>query len=401
MADIYVGRQPIYNKELGVYAYELLFRSGEVNAADQNVSASDATSQTILNSFLEIGLEKIVGKQHACFNLTDQFLLDEDALPFSPDKVILEISQGTSMTPELLKGIIRLSKQGFLIALDDIFYSARLKPLARLADMVKVDIQKLDAQALNERVKQMKKFKCKLMAVKIETMAQFEECLHAGFDYFQGYFLSRPRILKGKALSVNRLSILNLLALLQSTDSELEEIEQAISSDVSLSYKILKLINSAFFSLPQQIESIRQAIVLLGRKKLASWASMIALSKMDDRPSEMVHMAMTRARMCELLAEGAGIKQTESYFAAGMFSALDMLMEQPLESLLSQLPLSEEINQALKQNKGQIGQAVQCAKAAEIDQPSSLQFAALPLPEINRIYLQAIEWTNEAYGVLT
>lgn len=400
MSDIYVGRQPIYNKTLGVYAYELLFRSGIINQADQSVSASDATSQTILNSFLEIGLEKIVGTRYACFNLTEQFLIDEDALPISPEKVILEISDDTPITPELLKGVIRLNSEGFIIALDDVFYSTKLKPLAKMAELIKVDIQKLENKELQERVRQMKKFKCSLMAVKIETMAEFERCLEMGFDYFQGYFLSRPRIIKGKTLSPNRLAILNILSVLQNPESELDQIEEAINTDVSLSFKILKLINSAFFSMPGQIDSIRQAIVMLGRKQLSSWASMIAMSKMEDRPTEMIHMAMTRAKMCELLAGSMGIKQAESYFTAGMFSALDILMEQPLASLLSQLPLSDEINNALNKSEGKIGEAIKCACAAEISDIKNLCFEDLSAAQINEFYLQAVEWTNEAYGIL-
>ncbi len=400
MSNIYVGRQPIYNKSLGVYAYELLFRSSVDNKADVSVSADDATSQTILNSFLEIGLDKIVGERYACFNLTEAFLVNESALPFSHEQVIIEIVDDTPITPALLKGVIRLHNEGFIIALDDFLYSTKLKPLAKMADLIKVDIKKLSKKELAERVKTMKKFKCDLMAVKIETMAEFEECLQMGFDYFQGYFLSKPRIIKGKTLSTNRLAILNVLAVLQSPDSELEDIERTISSDVSLSYKILKLINSAMFALPGQIDSIKQAIVLLGRKKLASWASMIAMSKMDDRPSEMIHIAMTRAKMCEQLAEAAGLKPLESYFTAGMFSALDILMEQPLEMLLPQLPLSDELNQALDNGAGNIGEAIQCAKAAEVADVDNIQFSEIDPSAINKLYLEAVEWTNQSLGEL-
>lgn len=395
MPDIYVGRQPIYNRALGVYGYELLFRTGQVNAASAGYVSSDgATSTTLINSFLEIGLERLVGKRYAFINLSEQFLLEEDSLPISPQQVILEVLEDVPVNMRLLKAVKRLSEQGFIIALDDYIYNPAHKPLVAMADIIKIDIKQLTEKQLIEHVRTLKKFSAKLLAEKIETIEEYEFCLKLGFDYFQGYFLSRPRIIKSQSLPTNKVAVLNVLSVLQNPDADTEDVEEAISFDVSMSYKILKLINSSFFSFRREIESIRQAIVLLGRKQLSSWASMIALSQLDDRPSEMIRLAMTRAKMCEMLAERAGLNGIESYFTAGLFSALDILMERDISDVIKPLPLSEEIVTALLKREGPIGEALQCAIAYELAEIETAQFNQLSADDIYVANVEAVSWAN-------
>lgn len=400
MADIYVGRQPIYNKKLGVYGYELLFRSGTKNAASVNsLSADGATSTTIINTFLEIGLERLVGNRYAFINLTEQFLLEEDSLPISPKQVILEVLEDIPITFKLIKAVERLSNKGFIIALDDYIYNPTHKPLMPLVDIIKIDIMVLTQEEIIEHVKILQKFDVKLLAEKIETIDEFEFCLKLGFDYFQGYFLSRPRIIRSKALPTNKVAVLNLLSVLQNPNSDIEELEEAISFDVSISYKILKLINSSFFSFSREVESIKQAIVILGRKQLSSWASMIALSKLDDRPSEMIHLAMTRGKMCEMLAEKSDLKPLESFFTVGLFSALDILMERDIESIIAPLPLNDEVENALLKHEGVLGEALKCTLAYEIADFENVSFQNLIEDDFFIANVEAVSWANMAMDV--
>jgi EAL and modified HD-GYP domain-containing signal transduction protein len=294
----------------------------------------------------------------------------------------------------LLKAVKRLSEQGFIIALDDYIYNPSHKPLVAMADIIKIDIKQLSEKELIDHVRTLKKFSAKLLAEKIETIEEYEFCLKLGFDYFQGYFLSRPRIIKSQSLPTNKVAVLNVLSVLQNPDADTDDVEEAISFDVSMSYKILKLINSSFFSFSREIESIRQAIVLLGRKQLSSWASMIALSRLDDRPSEMVRLAMTRAKMCEMLAEKAGLKSIESYFTAGLFSALDILMERDISDVIKPLPLSEEIVMALLKRKGPIGEALQCTIAYELGEIETAHFNQLSADDIYVANVEAVSWAN-------
>lgn len=395
MSDIYVGRQPIYNKNLGIHGYELLFRTGKDNSAMLgDLSADGATSTTIINSFLEIGLEKLVGDRLAFINLTEQFFLDETALPISPKQVVLEILEDIPITAKLIMAVERLKKKGFTIALDDYIYNPVHKPIVSLADVIKIDIMQLDRKELIRHVKILKKFKALLLAEKVETLDEYEFCRDLGFDYYQGYFLSRPRIIKSKSLPGNKMAVLNLLSVLNSPSADVEELEEAISFDVSMSYKILKLLNSAFFSFDNKVESIKHAIVILGRNQLRSWASMMAMAKLDDRPSEMIHIAMTRGKMCELLAEQSNLGSLGSYFTAGLFSALDILMEREINELIEPLPLSDDVAEALLERKGVMGQAINCAIAFEMSETEHVQFKDLSKNDMFVAQVEAISWAN-------
>ena len=401
MSNVYVGRQPIYNANLGVYGYELLFRSGQQNAAViGNISADGATSTTIINTFLEIGLEKLVGKRFAFINLTEQFLMDENALPISHEQVVLEVLEDIPVDAKLLEALKRLKSQGFTIALDDYIYNPSHKPVVAVADIIKIDIMQLDQRELIRHVKILKKYPAKLLAEKIETMEEFEFCQKLGFDFFQGYFLSKPRIVKSQSLPTNKLAVLNLLAVLQNSDSDIEELEEAISFDVSMSYKILKLINSAFFNLTREIESIRQAIVIIGRNQLRSWASMLAMASLDDRPSEVIHIAMVRGKMCELLAEQINYDQAEMFFTVGLFSALDILMEREIPDLIKPLPLSEEVVSALLHRKGLLGEALNCVLAYEKSDFDNVTFQNLEGNDIFVANVEAVSWANMVVDTL-
>jgi EAL and modified HD-GYP domain-containing signal transduction protein len=395
MPDIYVGRQPIYDRKIRIYGYELLFRAGK-NTADafEQIGADGATSTTIINSFLEIGLDKLVGEHYAFINLTEKFLISEEALPISPRQVVLEILENIPINSDIVKAVERLKLQGYMLALDDYIYNPSHKPLIALVDIIKIDILQLDKQQLIEHVEILKQHNVKLLAEKVETMDQFALCHKLGFDYFQGYFLSKPRIIKSTSLASNKLAVMNLLSVLMNADSGMDDIEEAMAFDVSISYKMLKLINSAIFNLPRKIESIQQAIVILGRKKLRSWASMIALANLDDRPSEMVHLTMTRAKMCEILAEKAGASSLESFFTVGLFSALDILMEKELTDLISPLPLDQDIVDALLNHQGDYGEALQCTLAYEVSDFDRARFNDLSSNEIFVSHVEAVTWAN-------
>lgn len=400
MPEVFVGRQPIYNKKLELYGYELLFRSdGDPANAFSEIGASGATSTTIINCYLEMGLEKLVGNHLAFVNLTEQFLLNKSALPIPPKQVVLEILEDIHISAQVIEAARRLKSQGFVIALDDYIYEPEHKPLMPYIDIVKIDIMQLSEQQLNEHVAILKKFDVELLAEKIENMDEFFLCHRLGFDYFQGYFLSKPRVIKKTTLASSKIAVLNLLSILMNTESELEEIEEAISFDVSFSYKILKLINSAVFNLSRNIDSIRQAIVILGRKQLAAWASMMALCSMDDRPSEMIHLTMVRAKMCEILSEKANLTDQESFFTVGLFSGLDILMERKLNDLIKPLPLNEKIVNALLEYEGEMGEALHCVLAYEVSDFDNCHFKKLSQDEIFIANVEAVSWANMVVNV--
>ena len=260
MSNVFVGRQPIFDTKLRVHGYELLYRSAEQsNSSAGMISGEQATTSTIINTFVEIGLDRLVRDRFAFINLTEEFLLRENKIPFSPKQVVLEILEDIPVTPELINATQRLVDAGYIIALDDYIFNPSHAPLIELAKIIKIDLMALTKQELQEHVKKLKEYDVKLLAEKVETADEFVHCRDLGFDYFQGYFLSKPQIIKGKRLPANKFTILNLLSVLHDPDSDPEDLAEAINTDVATSYKLLKLINSAAFNLRSEIESINMA----------------------------------------------------------------------------------------------------------------------------------------------
>lgn len=393
MSEFHVGRQPIFNRELQVFAYELMSHGGD--AATTNAAADKTTSQVIINAFMEIGIDKIVGKHPAFIKLAERFLTTDTQLPLPPDKVILKIPGYIQVNATVIAAATRLTHAGFKLALDDYLVHKHLQPLAALASMIDINIEGFDKPALAAHIKILKKLHPTLLVDYVKTHEEYEYCRDLGVDYFQGYFLSRPRIVSGEALATNKMSIMNLLATLHNPETDTDAIEQAISHDVSLSYKILKLINSAFFNAPKKIESIKHAVMMLGRKQLCTWASMMALTGMDDKPREQVLIALIRAKTCELLAKTAKLKPLDAFFTIGMFSALDLLMDHSLEELINPLPLADNLKAALLNREGDLGAALNCTLAQETADWVNIRFAKLTPNELTAANIEAIQWAEE------
>lgn len=263
MLEIFVGRQPIYDRQLKVVGYELLFRSYEADHAEF-VDGDRATSQVILNTFTEIGLERLVGNGLAFINLTRSFILGEYPPPLAKHRVVLEILEKIPVDKELIEALRVLSARGYQLALDDVVDPHDVGQLLDIADFVKLDLAAVERGRLEEHVTTLRQRKVKLLAEKVETQDVFELCRDLGFDYFQGYFLCRPNVVRGQRMPATRLAIMRLLAKLQVPDIEFGRLEEIVRHDISLSYKLLRLINSAFYARPTEIKSIRQALTLLG-----------------------------------------------------------------------------------------------------------------------------------------
>lgn len=394
MQDAFVGRQPIFDKHKAVYAYELLFRNGSENSADV-IDGNQASTQVILNALTEFGLDSIVGKNLAFINLTQELLLDELIQMLPSDRVVLEVLEDVTVDETLIKAVRKLSEQGYIIALDDFIYSDDWRPLVEIADIIKLDVLAMENSEIEEHVRFLRTFNTRLLAEKVETMEQFTFLKTLDFDYYQGYFLSKPSIIEGKRTPTNKLSIIQLLAKLACPDTAHTEIESLIAQDVSLSYKILRYINAACFSLPRKISSINEAIIYLGLNNIRRFASMIAMTGFNDQPHEILLTALIRARMCELLAESVGQQNTDTYFTVGLFSSLDIMLLMPMEKLVNELPLGDELTQALLDNGGQLSEALRCVLAYERQQWRTVKFAELSADEISNTYLKAVQWSNE------
>ncbi len=399
MKEAFIGRQPILDRNQEVYAYELLYRTGEKNAAGV-IDGEQATSQVIVNTSMEFGLRRLIGNRLAFLNVTRSFLLDCDSMPLSSEQLGLELPEDIAVDQELLSAVGALSEQGYKIVLDNFHFRDESLPLVGLADLVKIDLRAFDTKMLQDYIRRLQPYKARLIADKVETQEDFVSCRSMGFDFFQGYFLEKPAVLKKRGVVPSQLAMLRLLAALQQPTVTIKELESLIAQDLALSYKLLRLINSAYFGLPKKIESIRRAVIYLGLQPIKRWVRLMALSGVERKPPELLATALNRAKMCELLGNAAGHEDTDSFFTVGLFSLLDAFLEMPMEQILEELPLAPELAAALLYGKGPMGRALQCALAHERAEWSAVAFSELSPTVISEAFVQAAEWSRQAGGEL-
>lgn len=398
--DVFVARQPIFNRTQQVIAYELLYRSGDMSHAE--ISDPDqATTEVFINTFMDIGLERVTGRRRAYVNLTRPYLLGQYPLPFHHDAVTLEVLENITPDDELVDAVTRLGEQGYEIALDDFIFRDELIPLIRVADVIKIDIRQLDPIGVEENVAILRQYDVKLLAEKVETRDEFSKCMALGFDMFQGYFFCEPAILRGKQTAPSRLATLHLLHKLNDPEFEFDELAHLISTDATLAYKLLRYINSAYFGLRSKVESIRHALVLLGQRNVRIWLNLIALSQLQDKSRELMVTTLTRAKMCELLAlVQHRVLEKDKYFLAGLFSALDAFVDMPIEEIISSISLVDDIVIGIVEHKGPIGAVLNLVINAERGKWDEINLMGLKAAQITSAYLQAIDWAGEMTTLL-
>ncbi|MDQ2068500.1 EAL and HDOD domain-containing protein [Natronospira bacteriovora] len=388
--DLYIARQPIMDRDKKVFGYEILFRDSKRNIASV-FDGDRATSQVITDTFLNIGLQKLVGNKYAFFNLTRNFLINDAEFPLSSAKVGLEILESVEVDDKLIESVERLAEQGFRIALDDFELNEQTEQLLPLAHMVKIDVLDKDQATLAAQVRQVRQYPVQLVAERVETPEAFDQAEALGFDFFQGYFLCKPELLERKRLPDNKLSILRLLAKLQDPDVSPKELENIIKNDVTLSYKLLRCVNSAYYGLSLEIKSIHHAIVYLGMPAVRNWVRLLVLAGLQDRPPELIRIALTRAKMCEILSKHAPNLSEETAFTVGLFSVLDALLNAPLEEILKQVSLTEEIDRALLHGKGAYGVLLGFVKDYEQGNWENIEDGPYATEAVQAAYVAALE----------
>ena len=392
MSQVFVGRQPIFDGNLNLYAYELLFRQG--NHEQANVTNDEqATTRVLVNTFIEIGLDQIVGNHLAFINFTRNLLVSDELFSFPPDRLGIEILENVVVDADLVHAVQELSQRGFTIALDDFVYEPRWEPLMSAVSLVKIDVRILDTSEVKDHVRILRQHGKIILAEKVETREEFEAYKAMGFDYFQGYFLSRPEVIAQESLPTNRLVTLQLLAALQNPTIDVDEIEVLVRQDVSLSFKLLRYINSAFFALTEKVSSVRQAVVYLGIRSVKRWTTLLIMAGMNDQPPELMRVGLVRGFMCEHLCRKAACREPDSYFIVGLFSVLDALLNLPMSRILEKLPLSQEVTAAIANHEGLLGEALRCTLAYEECDWSKVEFAELDEEALAEVYLDSVQWS--------
>lgn len=400
MQEFLIGRQQIFDRDLKVFAYELLFRDAQ-GRGPQEVEATDASNQVIVNSLLEEGLERVVGPHRAFINFTRDNLLEGTAHLLPKDKVVVEVLESVAIDDALIDAMAVLARDGYMIALDDFVLSDEWLPLIKLAHIVKLDILNMSTDTGRRYIELLRRFSVKFLAEKVETHEQYAEYREMGCDYFQGFLFSRPNLVQGKKAHTGQHAVIRLLAEINRADVKISELAQAISMDARLSYKLLRYINtSAAFGIPKKIDSIQHAILMLGFKEIRRWANLLALVSFPSAPKELIVVSLTRAKMCERLAVAARLANSEEYFLTGLMSMLDQMLGVALEEVIADLPLAENVVHGLERREGLLGEALNCVIDYECWRLDTIRFSTLTVADIGHAYMDSVAWANELASAL-
>ena len=394
MQDIFIARQPIFDREYKLASYELLFRNHNQQQTNEHM-----TAQVIASALLDIGLDKLAGGYKININAPASLLLSDLEILHSlpPNQVGIEILETVPATGAIIAACKKLKDKGFTILLDDVVYAPHLKPLIELADIIKVDLPQV--KNLAEEVRILRQYPVKILAEKVETYEQFEQVKALNFDYVQGYFFSKPEIIQGRKIADSKLSVLRALQQVM-TAQAISDIHDVIKHDVSLSYRLMKYINSASFGLKQTIESIEQALALLGLNNIRRWLSVLALATLgQNKTSELLKTALIRAYILEKIAEQRNEKEVGDDFLLGMFSILDALLDVDMKQALQDLHLPTGVREGLLDSSTSMGQKLTMCKALEQGnwgdvEKWTLSGKRIEITCVTRIYIEAIAWSD-------
>src|SRR4051812_387783 len=357
-----------------------------------------ATSALLLDAFGDIGLETLAGRHPAWLTIARNFLVEIGPPPVRPDRAVLQI-KAYQAQDDLLVILQQLARSGYTLALDE--YTGQtggsVDELMSLCSIVKIDISAIDAAELPGVLRAPKMQGALLVATEVGDHAAFDRCRELGFTYFQGEYFAQPRLFKTRGVATAGLGSLRRLSELTAGDVSFEDLERIIASDVGLSLKLLRYVNSAFFALPRTVNSVREALNMLGVRTVRRWATVMAISSIPDVPDELVALALRRAHMCEILAGSALPEERETLFTIGLFSVADALLDVPMSEVLDSLPFSDEIQEALMRREGPKGELLAAVCAYERSEFPTLAAAADPAaPSLAGAYRAALEWADEA-----
>jgi c-di-GMP-related signal transduction protein len=396
----FIARQPIFNREKRVMGYELLFRDSVENFFPE--CASDVASASVIaSSSMVFGLDALTHGKPAFINATKKLLVGESFGMLPASMTVVEVLETVEADEEVVEACRRLKEEGYQIALDDFVYRKDLIPLLKLANVVKVDFKATDLQTCYRLAKKLRRLKITMLAEKIETYKHFGVAKEMGYDLFQGYFFARPEIIAGSDVPGFKLNYVQLLQEIHQPDLDVGRLEEILKRDVALSYKLLRYINSAHFGMRVRVSSIRHAMNLLGAGEVKKWATLVLMSNLgEDKPQQLLVQAVFRARFLESLAPLIELeKRREDLFLMGMFSLIDGVMDQPLDAILDDIPIAEDVKLALTGQRGRLRSVMDACRFYERGRWKEFSRLAGRLAvseeEVSQLYVEATEWAHQ------
>lgn len=408
--DIFIGRQPIFNLHEQIVAYELLYRNKDSNSFPM-VDSDVATVNVLINSFINIGIDEVT-KGSPCFvNFTENLLMGSLTDYLEPTKVIIEILEDVPITKKLISRIQELKSKGFKIALDDFVLDESVHiydELFMYIDYIKVDFllsPLLERMAVENKVKTQFPH-IKLLAEKVETRNQFDVAKHSGYVLFQGYFFEQPQVIKSTDIPANTLQYLHIISLLRDYEPDIDEIAESIERDISLSYKLLQLINKSTKRSKSKIRTIKQGVLMLGLAELRRWIYLLMMKENNiygesDVFDELMRRSLFRAKVCEEVAKLNAKQNYSEYFLIGLFSLIDSLLRRPMNSILQKLPFSEELAETISGGKTAMSPYLAFSVAlSKVEWDKVEKYGAqlgLSEQQILEIQTKADEWVEETF----
>lgn len=396
--QLLMAQQPIFDRNRKLFGYELLFRGEhEEHAVFDNPQM--ATSQVLVNLCMGISELNTQLRQPFFINMTAELVLSEAFFPISPDTVFIEILENQTITPEFILAIKKWHGLGFRFVLDDYEYSESYQPLLPYMSIVKIDVLSTPPNSIVNEIERLKNLGLKLVAEKVENEAMFMSCLEMGFDYFQGYYLCRPEIVKGRRIESDTQNALRLLNILQDIDVCINEVSKLVAQAPALSFQMLRLLNSPVVGLRVSVSSIKEAVTYLGLTQIKRWTMLIALSANNKSNSTDIRQLLARARCCELIALQSKHINSDEAFMVGLMSGMDAILQIPKSELLQQIKLNSELEDALKQYKGNLGKvlySVECMERGRLE-----KLFKLPMGIRNQLsshYFESLVWSQ---GILS
>lgn len=350
--QIFIGRQPIFNLQEQIVAYELLYRSGETNSFP-DIDPDEATIRLLNNAFIAMEIEEVTNGRPAFVNFTNKVLFNELVEDLNVEQVVIEILEDVEITDQLVERVAELKEQGFLIALDDFVFQEEVtlySTLFNYVDYIKVDFlntSTVERMQIETVVKD--KFPhISLLAEKVENYHQFEVAVKSGYTLFQGYFFQKPQVISAKDIPINVMQYLQVLALLREGEPNIDQLTEQIERDISLSYKLLRLINNSGKIKRRKVRTIKQAILMFGLTDLRRWIYVVTMKDLDkqNRPdvfNELFKQSLYRAKVCDIVARYQRLDNYSEYFLIGLFSLIDTILSRSMDNILQHMPLSEDI----------------------------------------------------------
>lgn len=399
--NFFLGRQPILGPKKEIAGYELLFRAADEDNAIFN-SNSQASAAVITNALASFGINEVLGDKLGFINVDIDLLMSETVELLPADQIVLELLETIPLNEEVIKRCAELKKMGFTLALDDHQIDDANYNIYNYIDIVKLDVLSTDTNELKNIAKKLRKYPVSLLAEKVETIQQFQICRKLGFEFFQGYFFARPVVLKGKSIDVSHVALFRLLQQL-TLDAKFSYLEKLFKENPSLSFKLLKLVNSVSIGLREKIKTLRHALVILGINNLRRWIKLSLYTNHDSRSANnpLVEMAAVRGRLMEILLKEItgcklGSEQAEAAFMVGLLSLLDVLFETPMSEMIPNLNLDDNVSEALLSKGGQLGKLLILTEKLELSDFDTVKLLlnefSISIDRLLSAQLQAFNW---------